>query len=209
MTDWPYWAKIENAQITLEPGAWQGEIDVRNDGPALWFDDGSGGVIVEAKDKEELVATLKTILDRVEEMPDPVPDAACKHCGRAIRWVPEGDDAMIWLHKPTIHIRADGGRFIGSSAWDQVCTDEHGEEMGTPSNPAVPVTAWPAITDATPRVGDQVLDIGMVDDDDLEDVADVGIVTSTRGRRFILDWDGVTHRAEELRVVALYEEQAS
>jgi hypothetical protein len=208
--DYPYWGNIDAADVTLEPGVFQGE-NVRNNGPAVWFDDGSGGLIVEAKDKASLISSLTDILDRVKALPDPLPDAKCKHCGRGIRWVPERDGEMLWRHRPYV-VEFEPGKFRGPDDWVEECDDADGNEMRVPGpfSEGRWVTAWPETTDATPKVGDQVVDMTDADPED-ESLATIAVVTGKEiGGVYELDSEYAAV-GEALRVIVRHEgaEQAS
>lgn len=174
MTDWTFFADAaaESALISLEPGVFRGEL-VRNDGPAVCFNDGAGGVAVVAADKEALIRAFETILEDIKALPDPAPDAKCRNCGRAIRY-PNAYDGPVWLHRPfeTDHVMSDD--------WTEECLDEDGDPLTKPGTPHFPeghpVTAEPASDpEASPQVGDQVLDMYAIDED-YPEVAQVAMV---------------------------------
>jgi hypothetical protein len=190
-----YFASLEGADMTMEAGAWDGR-DSRNDGPALWLDDGSGGVIAECADRATMIRVLTELLERAKTMPEPVPDAACKHCRRAIRYVPYWSGDYAWLHR---------------GEWVDACFDEHGNVLRAPRTPGFPqgreLTAWPATTDATPKVGDQVIDTTDLDDPEDEHLtAEVGIVWEIWSGLYTLDNDHM-RTPDVLRVVAAYKEE--
>lgn len=180
MTDWTFFADADAscAEVTLEPGVFRGE-HVRNIGPAVRFHDGAGGVAVEAADKEALIAAFEAILERIKAEPDPAPDAKCRFCGRAIRY-PNTEDGPVWVHRPfeTDEVRSDD--------WTDECMDEVGEPLELADMPYYSsgryVLAQPATNpEASPQVGDQVLDMHAINEDypELDQVAMVWEVQYT------------------------------
>jgi hypothetical protein len=174
MTDWTFFADAaaDSALISLEPGVFRGEL-VRNDGAAVCFNDGAGGVAVVAADKEALIKEFETILERIKELPDPAPDAKCRFCGRAIRY-PNAYDGPVWLHRPfeTDEVRSDD--------WTEECMDEVGEPLELADMPHYSsgryVLAQPATDpEAVPQVGDQVLDMHAINEE-YPELAQVAVV---------------------------------
>lgn len=99
MTDWPRWGQMNprTYSYTAEPGMWGGEEDeVRNDGPAFWFDDGSGGLIVEADSVEAMTETLTHMLELVRSRPAPLPAGVCVNCGAPVRFGQAHPSGVEW-----------------------------------------------------------------------------------------------------------------
>lgn len=162
MSNTVYFAQLAGADMTMEPGAFDGG-EYRNDGPALWLDDGSGGVIAECADRESMIEILTDLLERAKAMPEPAPDAECRNCGRAIRYLEDRSGDTQWLHRP---FTLPG---LTSDEFTDECLDEDGDPLtksGTEPTEWHPFTAEPASDpEASPQPGDQVLDMREPDED--------------------------------------------
>jgi len=194
MTDWTYFANADaSAYVTLEPGVFRGE-SMRNNGPAVRFDDGAGGVAVVAADRAALIEAFEAILERIKSQPEPAPDAKCKHCGRAIRY-PNAYDGPEWLHRPFLLEN------LTSDDWTAECLNEDGAPMLTPGGDYI--EAEPATDpDAVAKPGDQVLDLYMIREDGPE--LDRVVVVSDVVPAAVLDNNRV-RPLDELEVIERYE----
>lgn len=157
MSNTVYFAQLEGADMTMEPGAFDGG-EYRNDGPALWLDDGSGGIIAECADRKTMIRVLTELLDAAKAIPEPAPDAKCRNCGRAIRFLESRSGDTEWLHRP---FTLPG---LASESFTDECLDEDGDPLTKPGTPHFPeghpFTAEPASDpEASPQRGDQVIDM--------------------------------------------------
>lgn len=107
------WLTIADNGFTPTPGEWS-EGESRNNGPALWFGDGSGnGAVIEAPSKAVLIHQLECLLAVIKVEPEAPEPAVCKHCGVPVHLVPEtmGARHHVWLHQ-------------GQSQWFEECRTE-------------------------------------------------------------------------------------
>lgn len=155
MTDWTLFADAEDSIVSLEPGVFRGE-GLRNNGPAVLFKNGSGGVAVVAPDKATLVTALRNALSRIEALPEPAPDSTCRNCGHAIRY-PNTENGAYWVHRPFT------SRWVNFEDWEQDCSNDEGDYVMNRHHVLMAQPASDAQAIAQP--GDLVIDMYAVEQD--------------------------------------------